>query len=187
MSKKDVNPPPSFILLQGDSVHGYRATHLTIPESNPFSRFGRLQHQVNSFSENEDSRCIKTSGISHEEASATSTSWWNMLTRHKRILAGDSPWGCKESDLTERLTHIIRQDESKLQGAPKKENPSITNARSTKFWGHDAGNSFHGFVLWRLPWKWLAHKSTIFDILVKIGLLSHTTKRQKQNFFLSYF
>ena len=116
MGKKDANPPSSFILLQGDSVHGYRATHLTIPESNPFSRFGRLQHQVNSFSENEDLRCIKTSGISHEEASATSTSWWNMLTHPKRSLAGNSPWGCKESDSTERLTHIIRQDESKPQG-----------------------------------------------------------------------
>ena len=187
MGKKDANPPPSFILLQGDSVHGYRATHLTISESNSFSRFGRLQHQVSSFSENDNLRCIKRSSISHEEASVTSTIWWNMLTHRKRSLAGNSPRGCKGSDTTGRLTHVIRQEESKLQGAPKKEDPSVTNAWSTKLWGHDAGNSFHGFMLWSLPWEWLAHKSTIFLILVKIRLLSHTVKRQKQKFILSYF
>ena len=187
MGKKDGNPPPSFILLQGDSVHGYRATHLTILESNPFSRFGRLQHQVSSFSENDDLRCITRSGISHEEASATSTTWWNMLTHRERNLAGHSPRGCKGSNTTGRLTHVIRQEEYKLQGAPKKEDPSVTNACSTKLWGHDAGKSFHGFTLWRLPWEGLAHKSTIFLIPVKIRLFSHTMKRQKQNFILSYF
>lgn len=176
-------PHPSY--CHRVTVHGYRATHLTISESTPFSRFGRLQHQVNSFSENEDLGALK------EAASAMKRRQPPVQLAEYGDSSQEEP-GRQQSSGLQRLGHSWATDTLhktgwiQTAGAPKKENPSVTNAWSPKFWGHDAGNSFHGFMLWRLPWEWLAHKSTIFLILVKIRLLSHTMKRQKQNFILSH-
>lgn len=81
----------------------------------------------------------------------------------------------------------MREDECNLLRKPENENPRVTQMPGPSYFGQGVADSSHDLVLLRLPGILLAHKSTIFLTLVKIGFQSHTTKTEKHIFRTAHF